>query len=45
MIEDAGVEKEDEEKMHVFELLRSTIECQIDKILQGDTYREVLEVE
>lgn len=45
VIEDAGVDLEDEEQMHVFEGLRRTIERQKDKIQQGDKYREVLEAE
>lgn len=45
VIEDAGVDLEDEEQMHVFEGLRRTIDCQKEKILQGDKYREVLEAE
>lgn len=45
VIEDAGVDLEDEEQMHVFEGLRRTIDRQKEKIVQGDKYREVLEAE
>jgi len=36
VIEDAGVDLEDEEQMHVFEGLRRTIDRQKEKIMQGD---------
>jgi len=45
VIEEAGVDLEDEEQMHVFEGLRRTIDRQKEKIMQGDKYREVLEAE
>ena len=45
VIEEAGVDLEDEEQMHVFEGLRRTIYRQKEKIMQGDKYREVLEAE
>ena len=45
VLEEAGVDLEDEEQMHVFEGLRRTIYRQKEKIMQGDKYREVLEAE
>lgn len=45
MIEDMGIDLEDDEQMHIFEGLRKNNERLKEKLSQNDKYRQVIEDE